>query len=84
MDVLRTSLHGVCRRLSFTTALYGDRYESRQEKYVTEILQKNWNLDNETIQRILRIKSQIPNFIEYCLNSIEWSKLFDSRFYLDF
>ncbi len=58
---------------SFTTALYGDNYESRQEKYVTDILQKNWHLDNETIQRILYIKSQIPHFIEYCLNSIEWN-----------
>ncbi|MGI9054845.1 MAG: hypothetical protein ACR2F2_03475, partial [Pyrinomonadaceae bacterium] len=57
---------------SFTTALYGDNYDARQEKYITEILQKNWNLDNETIQRILYIKSYIPNFIEYCLNSIEW------------
>ena len=57
---------------SFTTALYGDKYDARQEKYITEILQKNWKLDNETIQRILYIKSYIPNFIEYCLNSIEW------------
>lgn len=57
---------------SFTTALYGEKYESRAEKYITEILQKNWQLDNETVQRILQIKAQIPNFLEYCLNSIEW------------
>lgn len=57
---------------TFTTALYGEKYEARQEKYLTEILRKNWNLDEETIRRILYIKSHIPNFIEYCLNSIEW------------
>lgn len=58
---------------SFTTALYGDKYDARQENYITEILQKNWRLDNQTIQRIIYIKSHIPNFIEYCLNSIEWN-----------
>ncbi|MGI9055989.1 MAG: RiPP maturation radical SAM C-methyltransferase [Pyrinomonadaceae bacterium] len=57
---------------SFTTALYGEKYDAREQNYITEILQKNWQLDNEAIQRILYIKSQIPNFIEYCLNSIEW------------
>ncbi len=59
---------------SFTTALYGDKYDTRQENYINEILRKNWNLDNETVQRILHIKSQIPNFIEYCVNSIEWEE----------
>ncbi len=57
---------------SFTTALYGDKYEARQEKYVTEILQKSWRLDIEAIQRILYIKAHIPNFMEFCLNSINW------------
>ena len=59
---------------SFTTALYGDKYDARQEEYISEVLQKNWKLDNETVQRILYIKSYIPNFIEYCLNSIEWKE----------
>ena len=58
---------------SFTTALYGDKYEKRQETYIGEILQKNWRLDGDAIQRILYIKSHIPNFIRYCLNSIEWN-----------
>lgn len=57
---------------TFTTALYGKKYETRSAKYIDEILRKNWNLDKETIQRILYIKSQIPNFIEYCLESVEW------------
>lgn len=57
---------------SFTTALYGKKYDAHEEKYVEEILRNIWQLDNETIQRILYIKSQIPNFIEHCLSSIEW------------
>jgi ribosomal peptide maturation radical SAM protein 1 len=59
---------------SFTTALYGDNYERRSEKYINEILRNNWNLDDEAINRILYIKSHVPNFIEYCLNSIDWQE----------
>lgn len=57
---------------SFTTALYGDNYDLRQEKYISSILRNNWQLDNTSINRILNIKSHVKNFIDYCLNSIEW------------
>lgn len=57
---------------SFTTALYGEKYDTRQNKYIDEILRKNWRLDDESIRRILYIKSHVPNFIEYCFNSVEW------------
>lgn len=57
---------------TFTTALYGEKYENRRDLYLDEILRKNWQLDDETIDRILYIKSQIPVFIEYCFESIEW------------
>jgi ribosomal peptide maturation radical SAM protein 1 len=57
---------------SFTSALYGDKTESSQENYVGDILQATWHLDRESINRILYIKSHVPVFIEYCLNSIQW------------
>ncbi len=57
----------------FTTALYGEKYKQGESDYIDRILKKTWNLDDETVRRILFVKAHIPNFIEHCLSSVEWS-----------
>ena len=56
----------------FTSALYGENAAPPAEDYVRKILEGTWHLGAETIKRILYIRSQVPAFIEYCLNAVDW------------
>lgn len=57
---------------AFTSALYEDGDNKPNPNYIENVLRKTWYLDNESINRILHIKSYIPSFIEYCMESIKW------------
>ena len=56
----------------FTSALYEKDEVPSPDDYVTEILQGTWHLSDETIRRILFVRSYVPSFLEYCLSSIDW------------
>ena len=56
----------------FTSALYDKHEVPSPDNYITEILQKTWHLSDETIKRILFVRSYVPSFLQYCLSSIDW------------
>lgn len=57
---------------SFTSALYNEKDAPAPDEYVDKILRGNWRLSDESIQRILYVRSKVPAFIEYCLNAVDW------------
>jgi len=58
---------------SFTWALYGDRPDIDRE-YIQKVLRQTWRLPDIDINRILRIRSMIPHFMEYCMAAIPWTE----------
>ena len=56
---------------TFTQALYGDQPEL-ERAYLEDILRDAWRLSQANIARILRIRSLVPHFMDYCLNSVPW------------
>ena len=57
----------------FTGALYGDRPQLDLE-YVETILRRTWRLPQSDIDRLGRIRTFIPHFIDYCLAAVNWSQ----------
>lgn len=56
---------------SFTGALYGERPEADRD-YVDQVLRNIWHLSDADIERLMRIRSQIPAFLDACMNTIHW------------
>jgi ribosomal peptide maturation radical SAM protein 1 len=54
----------------FTEALYGRRPEA-DEGYVENVLRRQWRRPPEDVQRLLRVRSRIPPFLEHC-DGIRW------------
>lgn len=58
---------------SFTNALYGENNEA-DERYIREVLQDTWRYDDQAITRILRIRSLVPHFLNYCMDAVPWNE----------
>ena len=56
---------------TFTPGLYGEQLES-DNSYIQHILQDAWRLDDESVKRILDIRSMIPFFLDHCFEAIDW------------
>ncbi|MCC6617269.1 MAG: RiPP maturation radical SAM C-methyltransferase [Anaerolineae bacterium] len=56
---------------AFTEALYGKRPEVDQG-YIQEVLVEKWQLSHESISRVLRVRSFVHHFIQYCLDAVPW------------
>ena len=56
---------------TFTQALYGNQPEL-ERAYLQDILRDSWQLSDANIARILRIRSMVPHFMDYCLKSVPW------------
>ena len=56
---------------TFTRELYGDRPEA-DRRYVAEVLCNIWQLNDSDIQRIRRVRSLVPHFLEHCMASVPW------------
>jgi ribosomal peptide maturation radical SAM protein 1 len=54
---------------AFTPALYGSQPDL-EARYVQEVLCDTWRLDRMSIDRILRIRSMVPHFLDYCLAAL--------------
>ena len=58
------------RDWTFTTALYGARPQS-EAGYVEEILRRTWQLAESDIAHVLRIRSLVPHFLDYCMATVD-------------
>jgi ribosomal peptide maturation radical SAM protein 1 len=58
---------------SFTRALYGDN-KAADEQYIREVLQDTWQCDDQAVTRILRVRSLVPHFLDYCLAAVPWQE----------
>lgn len=56
---------------TFTEALYGNNVESDQ-RYMQDILRTTWQLDDYSINRLWRIRSLVPYFLQHCMDIIPW------------
>ena len=55
----------------FTAALYGQNAHE-ERRYIREVLENTWQLDDESIGRIMRARSMVPHFIDHCMATVEW------------
>ena len=55
----------------FRRALYG-QHDQEEHAYVQEILRDTWQLCQGDIDRILRIRTFVPAYLDYCLQIIPW------------
>ena len=58
---------------SFTECLYGARPDADQ-RYVDEVLCRSWQLDPQTVQRVLHIRSLVPAFLDHCKAAVPWGR----------
>jgi ribosomal peptide maturation radical SAM protein 1 len=56
---------------SFTAALYGEQ-PGAAERYIQEILQAQWGLGSNSIQRLLRIRAMVEPFLEHVVAAVPW------------
>lgn len=57
---------------SFTGALYGER-PAVDRDYIQNILRDLWKLPESDIERILRVRSVVPHFMDYCMAAVPWA-----------
>jgi len=69
-DLPHTAFAG---ELTFRSALYGED-PSGDSRYVREVLQDTWRLDDEAIGRIFNIRTFVPHFLDYCMATIPWQE----------
>lgn len=58
---------------TFRSALYGED-PSADSRYVREVLQDTWRLDDEAIGRICNIRTFVPHFLDYCMATVPWKE----------
>lgn len=56
---------------TFTQALYGNQPDLERD-YLQKVLRDAWRLTDADIARILRIRSFVPHFMDYCMNAVPW------------
>jgi ribosomal peptide maturation radical SAM protein 1 len=56
---------------AFTSSLYGPRPEVDAE-YIDNVLRRTWQLDDDVLARILRIRAYCEPFLDHCERSIAW------------
>lgn len=56
---------------SFTAALYGDQ-PGAAERYVREILEQQWRLGPNSIQRLMRVRAMVEPFLNHALSAVPW------------
>jgi ribosomal peptide maturation radical SAM protein 1 len=57
---------------AFTSALYGPRPEVDAE-YLDYVLRRTWQLDDQAVARVLRVRAYCEPFLDYCVQSIPWA-----------
>ena len=55
----------------FTESLYGSRPDD-DEQYVREILRETWQISDQEIAWLLKIRASVPQFLDYCVDLIPW------------
>jgi ribosomal peptide maturation radical SAM protein 1 len=58
---------------TFTSGLYGER-PAIDHQYVQEILRDQWLIDDTALNRILRIRSFVPYFLDFCMATVPWQE----------
>lgn len=58
---------------TFVEALYGPNPRA-DARYIREVLQDTWLLDATAIDRLLRVRSLVRPFLEYCLATVPWRR----------
>jgi ribosomal peptide maturation radical SAM protein 1 len=58
---------------SFTEALYGPRPDVDQQ-YIDDVLLGTWRFSSTDLERLRRIRSLVPHFINYCRAVVPWSE----------
>ncbi len=56
---------------TFTTALYGENRRA-DARYVRHVLQETWRLDRHDIDRVLAVRTLVPHFLNYCMETVQW------------
>jgi ribosomal peptide maturation radical SAM protein 1 len=56
---------------TFTQSLYGDRVKTA-DGYIKTVLQGAWQLDNQSINRIIHAQKMSEYFLEFCMKTIRW------------
>ena len=56
---------------SFTSALYGEN-PAADAAYIREVLQDAWRFDQTAIDRVRRIRSLVPHFLDHCRVAVPW------------
>ncbi len=57
----------------FTSSLYGER-STLDQQYISDILQQEWRMNNNGIQRLLQCRSAILRFIDSCMQTVLWDE----------
>jgi len=57
----------------FTSSLYGER-STIDQQYISDILQQEWGINNNWIQRLLQCRSAVPRFIDACMQTVSWDE----------
>ncbi|MDQ3650658.1 MAG: RiPP maturation radical SAM C-methyltransferase [Acidobacteriota bacterium] len=57
---------------SFTSALYGKRPDIDHD-YIQKLLREQWQIQERDIERILRVRSLVPHFVDYCMAAVPWA-----------
>ena len=57
----------------FTSNLYGE-CPTVDRQYISDILQQQWNINKNDIQRLLECRSAIPRFIDSCMQEMPWDE----------
>ena len=57
----------------FTSALYGEN-PATDQRYIDNVLKKNWQLEDFSITRLMRIRMLAGYFLDYCMHSISWNE----------
>jgi ribosomal peptide maturation radical SAM protein 1 len=58
---------------AFTRGLYSERPDI-DGRYIQEVLRDTWQLDEPAIRRIMRIRSFVPHYLDYCMAAVPWQE----------
>lgn len=58
---------------AFTRSLHGDR-PGADGAYVDEVLRREWQLGDEEVRRLLRVRAYCGPFLDHCLWTVPWDR----------